>query len=78
MATLGSAPNRRAHAATSWVISTKSSSEGSMLMAQSPMASTWLPPVAKGRTRMKQEDTILLPGRVLMSWRAGRTVSAVE
>ena len=31
-----------------------------------------------GRTRMKQEDTILLPGLVLMICRAGRTVSAVE
>jgi len=78
MATLGSTPKIRAHLATSWVISTRSSSLGSMLMAQSPMASTWLPPVAKGRTRMKQEDTILLPGLVFTSWRAGRTVSAVE
>ncbi|SCI80523.1 Uncharacterised protein [uncultured Blautia sp.] len=49
-----------------------------MLMAQSPMARTSRSPVAEGRTRMKQEDTILLPGLVLMICRAGRTVSAVE
>lgn len=30
------------------------------------------------RTRMKQEETMLLPGFVLMICRAGRTVSAVE
>ena len=49
-----------------------------MLMAQSAMANTSGSPVAEGRTRMKQLETILQPGFVLMSWRAGRTVSAVE
>ena len=46
-------------------------------MAQSPMASTVLSPTPS-RTIMKQEETILFSGLVLMSCRAGRTVSAVE
>ena len=37
-----------------------------------------LPPVAVGRTRIKQEDTMELPGLVFTNCRAGRTVSAVE
>ena len=49
-----------------------------MLMAQSAMASTSFSPEAAGRTMIKQEETILLPGLVLMSCSAGRTVSAVE
>ena len=55
-----------------------SSSVGLMLMAQSAIARTSLSPVAEGRTRMKQEETMELPGLVLTSCRAGRTVSAVE
>ena len=71
-------PKTLAVVAVSRPISTSSSSVGLMLMAQSPMARTSRSPVAEGRTRMKQEDTILLPGLVLMICRAGRTVSAVE
>ena len=71
-------PKILAHLAVSTAISTSSSSSGLMLMAQSPIASTSLSPVAEARTRIKQEETILLPGLVLTSCRAGRTVSAVE
>ena len=71
-------PKILAQETVSEAISTSSSSLGLMLMAQSAMASTSLSPVAEGRTRMKQEDTMELPGLVLTSWRAGRTVSAVE
>ena len=70
-------PKVLAHLAHSRPISTSSSSVGSMLMAQSPMASTVLSPTPS-RTIMKQEETILFSGLVLMSCRAGRTVSAVE
>ena len=66
------------HSATSTAISLSSSAVGLMLMAQSPIASTSFSPVAEGRTRMKQEETMEWPGLVLMIWRAGRTVSAVE
>ena len=78
MATLGSMPKARAQWAHSVAISASSSAVGSMLMAQSPMAMTSLPPVALVRTRIMQEETILLPGLVFTSCRAGRTVSAVE
>ena len=49
-----------------------------MLIAQSLIANTSFSPVADGRTKMKQEDTIVLPGFVLINCKAGRTVSAVE
>ena len=49
-----------------------------MFIAQSLIASTSFSPVADGRTRIKHEDTIVLPGFVLISCNAGRTVSAVE
>ena len=57
-------PNTLAHFAVSPAISTNSSSVGLMLIAQSPIARTSFSPVADGRTRMKQEDTMLLPGLV--------------
>ena len=71
MATWGSTPKILPHRAASRAISTRSSSVGLMLMAQSPITRTSLPPVAEGRTMIKQEETILLPGLVLMSCRAG-------
>ena len=40
---------------------------GWMLIAQSDIARTSFSPVADGRTRIKQEDTMLLPGFVLIS-----------
>ena len=49
-----------------------------MLMAQSAMAMTSRSPTVVERTRIKQEETILQPGLVLISCKAGRTVSAVE
>ena len=73
IATFGSIPNTFAVFAVSIAISVSSSSLGAMLIAQSPIAS-FLSPF----TMMKHELTILLPGFVLISCRAGLTVSAVE
>ena len=66
-------PKIAAVRAVSTVHSTTSSSLGSMLMAQSPMARLSSP-----RIRIKQELTDRMPGLHLMSCSAGRTVSAVE
>ena len=51
-------PKILAHAAISPDISANSSAVGLILIAQSPIARTSFSPVADGRTKIKQEETI--------------------
>mmetsp|Transcript_34320 Transcript_34320/g.91746 ORF Transcript_34320/g.91746 Transcript_34320/m.91746 type:complete len:301 (+) Transcript_34320:530-1432(+) len=72
MAMRGAMPKARADCAVLWAISASSFAVGSMTRAQS--AKIWQP---VGKSMKKKELTCETPGAVLITWSAGRIVSAV-